>query len=169
MWKWTAIASLLALVVQAGYPMRPVAVAKDQFPDSSGPQRLADAAMQRVKEQDFHGAVAIVAELARPANKKLPPDVVAAQIDSGTREILKQRDSIKEYGPPLNEVEFVGREVIGKSYVVFSYLEKFEYRAIVWRVTFYRTKDEWISAGFEWRTDLQPFVRADSSDLNDAR
>ena len=45
MWKWIALSSLLALVIQAGYPNKPTANAKDQLPDVSGPQRVADAAL----------------------------------------------------------------------------------------------------------------------------
>lgn len=166
MWKWIAISSLLALVVQAGFPLRSAAIAKDQLPDTSGPLRIADAAMQRVKEQDLHGAMAIVQE---SESKNLPTEIVATQIDNAVRQMSKQRDLIEGLGQPLGEVEFLGREVIGKSYVVFNYLEKFERRALAWRVTFYSVKNEWGIASFEWNQDLRPFVRPDSTELNDPR
>lgn len=165
MWKWIAISSLLALVVQAGYPMRPAAIAKDQLPETSGLQRRADAAMQRVKEQDLHGALAILSDAE---TKNQPAEAVAALVDHGVRQLTKQRDLIEGMGKPVGEVEFLSREVIGKSYVVFNYLEKFERRALSWRVTFYRAKDEWIVVGADWNQDLRPLVRTDSAALNDA-
>ena len=98
MWKWIAISSLLALVVQAGFPLRSAVIAKDQLPDTSGPLRIADAAMQRVKEQDLHGAMAIVQE---SESKNLPTEIVATQIDNAVRQMSKQRDLIEGLGQPL--------------------------------------------------------------------
>lgn len=166
MWKWIAIVSLLALVVQAGYPKRTAAVAKEQFSDTSGPQRLADAAMQRIREHDLHGAVLVLSESGA---KSQPPEVFAAQVDLGVRQLAKQRDLIDGLGKPIGEVEFLGRDVIGKSYVVFNYLEKFERRALAWRVTFYRAHEEWVVAGIDWNQDLKPLTRPDSTGTSDAQ
>lgn len=166
MWKWIAIVSLLALIAQTGYPMRAAAIAKDQFPDTSGPQRFADAAMQRVREHDLHGALHVLSEAGA---KNQPPEATAAQVDLGVRELSKQRDLIVGLGKSIGEVEFLGRDVIGKSYVVFNYLEKFERRALAWRVTFYRAKEEWVVAGIDWNQDLRPLARPDAAEAGDAR
>lgn len=163
MWKWIALGSLLALVVQAGSPLKPMAIAKDQFPDVSGLQRIADAAMKRVKESDLHGAIAIVQETA---SRKLPAEAAAAQIDNAVRQMSKQRDLLEGLGQPIGEVEFLGRDLVGKSYVVFNYLEKFEGKALAWRLAFYRARDEWTIAGFEWNQDLRPHLRAASLELD---
>lgn len=167
MWKWIALSSLLALVIQAGYPSKPTANAKDQLPDISAPQRVADAAMERIKEGDLRGAMMA---LHTTVSHKVSPETVAAQADSVSAQWKKQRElGIETFGAPLGEVEFVGRQVVGHSIVAFDYLEKFENKPLAWRLTFYRSNDCWVTAGVDWTHDIRPLLRADSAELANAR
>ena len=167
MWKWIALSSLLALVIQAGYPNKPTANAKDQLPDVSGPQRVADAAMERIKEGDLVGAVVA---MQTAASRSIPAETLAVNADNIAKQWKKQRElAFETFGEPLGEVEFVGRQVVGHSIVAFDYLEKFANKPLAWRLTFYRSNDRWITSGIDWTHDIRPLLRADSAEVANAR
>ena len=156
MWKWIAISSLMVLALQAGFTARQTAVAKDQSLDFSVPRKIAEAAMERIKERDLHAALAILGEAD---SKNHSAESVAAQVEAGARQIAKQLAILEGLGANLHEIEFVGSDAVGKSYVTFNYLERFERRGLVWKITFYRSKESWILANLEWTQDLRSYFR----------
>lgn len=160
MWKWIAIVSLFAVAAQSSWTTRDFVIAKDQIPNASHPQRIADAVMQRIKARDLHTALIILSDAEA---KKLPADAFAAQIDKGVQQLMKEFGRLEDLGQPLGEIDYLGRDVIGQSYVAFTYLERFERRALVWRITFYRVRDEWIASNIDWNQDISPHFRADLS------
>ena len=48
----------------------------------------------------------------------------------------------------------LGQEKVGKSFILYYYLHKFENHAIYWRFTFYKPNDVWKVNGITYRDDL---------------
>lgn len=63
-------------------------------------------------------------------------DSLAEQIDQKLAIVANR------FGKPLGK-EFVARSVIGKSFIRYYYLHKFENHAGYWRIDFYKPKDVW--------------------------
>ena len=80
----------------------------------------------------------------------LPP----VEIDGLANQINTQWSVVRNrFGNPTG-MEFIKEERIGKSFVRFYYLHKFENHAIYWRFTFYKPKKEWKINGITFKDDL---------------
>ena len=146
MWKWMALVCFPLLVIQGANSLRLTAVAKETSPEFNQPRRLANEAMTKIKENDIHGAFASLAEVAL---------FNAPQIDAAADQVLKTRDGLNQvWGKPIGEVEFVRIESIGKSFVRFVYLEKYQRHAMVWKLTFYQAGD-WKLQDVNWDANPQ--------------
>lgn len=114
--------------------------ASDSTEQDAATRRLADRVMERLKADDFAGMAALL------ESKVIWPLPVSLETS-----FKKQREtSALRYGKSLGEVEFVGKEVVGRSFVRYSYLERWERHAVVWRMTFYRSSSEWLCSDVSW-------------------
>lgn len=165
MWKWIALTSLVVLALEAALSSRQAVVARDQAPEANVPLHTATTAMERIKERDLQGALAILGGLE---GKKYPAEVLAAQAENGSRQIAKQLAVIDGLGESLHDVELIGSEIIGKSYITFNFLERFERRGLVWKMTFYRAKDGWFMSNLEWTQDLRSYFKPSPSELRES-
>ncbi|MBN2824921.1 MAG: hypothetical protein JXQ76_06350 [Campylobacterales bacterium] len=76
------------------------------------------------------------------------------EIDNLGRQIKRQWDVIhKRFGRSLAE-EFIKSETLGKSFIRYYYLQKFENHAIYWRFTFYRSNSLWQINEINFKDDL---------------
>lgn len=65
------------------------------------------------------------------------------EIDSIVNKINQQWPIVRQrFGEPVG-IEFIKQEQIGKSFLRYYYLHKFENHAIYWRLDYYKSHDEW--------------------------
>ena len=80
----------------------------------------------------------------------LPP----VEIDGLANQINTQWSVVQQrFGKPTG-LELIKEERLGKSFVRFYYLHKFENHAIYWRFTYYKPKNEWKVNGITFQDDL---------------
>ena len=85
------------------------------------------------------------------AHWPLPP----VEIDGLANKINTQWSMVQQrFGKPTG-IEFIKEERLGKSFVRFYYLHKFENHAIYWKFTYYKAKDNWKVNGITFRDDLE--------------
>ena len=85
------------------------------------------------------------------AHWPLPP----VEIDGLANKINTQWSIVQQrFGKPTG-MEFIKEERLGKSFVRFYYLHKFENHAIYWKFTYYKPKDKWKVNGITFRDDLE--------------
>jgi hypothetical protein len=76
------------------------------------------------------------------------------EIDGLANKINTQWSIVQQrFGKPTG-MEFIKEERLGKSFVRFYYLHKFENHAIYWKFTYYKPKDKWKVNGITFRDDL---------------
>lgn len=151
MWKLIAIVSCSILALQTVHQMRPQAIAKDQSEIVEGPQKLAEAAMQRLRNKDLHGMFVVLQEVAAP-NQQLNTE----RIDEAVEQLNKLRDAFAErFGRSTGEVEFLRRETLGSSFMRFVYLERFERHVFIWRLTFSKSANQWNLFDLNWECNPQ--------------
>ena len=81
----------------------------------------------------------------------LPP----VEIDNLANQIITHWAIVKQrFGKPTG-MEFIQEERLGKSFVRFYYLHKFENHAIYWRFTYYKPKNEWKINGITFKDNLE--------------
>ena len=81
----------------------------------------------------------------------LPP----VEIDGLANQINTQWSIVKQrFGNPTG-MELIKEERLGKSFVRFYYLHKFENHAIYWKFTYYKPTDRWKVNGITFRDDLE--------------
>jgi len=81
----------------------------------------------------------------------LPP----VEIDGLANKINTQWSMVQQrFGKPTG-MEFIQEEKLGKSFVRYYYLHKFENHAIYWKFTYYKPKDKWKVNGITFRDDLE--------------
>lgn len=69
----------------------------------------------------------------------IPP----VEIDGLVNQIKQQWSIVNQrFGKPI-EIEFIKKEGIGKSFLRYFYLHKFQNHAIYWRIDFYKPNREW--------------------------
>jgi len=69
----------------------------------------------------------------------IPP----VEIDSVVNKINQQWPLVRQrFGNPVG-IEFIKKKRIGKSFLRYYYLHKFENHAIYWRIDYYKAKNEW--------------------------
>ena len=82
----------------------------------------------------------------------LPP----VEIDGLANQIATQWPMVNNrFGRPTG-MEFLKEERLGKSFVRYYYLHRFENHAIYWRVTFYKPLDSWRVNGIQFLDNLDP-------------
>jgi len=106
---------------------------------------LSDKIMQHFIKEEFKTGLGI-------AKKYWPlPEV---EIDSLANTINTQWSIVRQrFGSPSG-TEFIGQEKVGKSFIRYYYLHKFQNHAIYWRFTFYKPKDVWKVNGITYKDDL---------------
>ena len=81
----------------------------------------------------------------------LPP----VEIDGLANKINTQWGLVQQrFGRPTG-IEFIQEERLGKSFVRFYYLHKFENHAIYWKFTYYKPKNEWKINGITFQDNLE--------------
>ena len=65
------------------------------------------------------------------------------EIDGLVNQINQQWPLVRQRFGRGVATEFIGEESIGKSFVRYYYLHKFENHAIYWRINYYRPRSEW--------------------------
>lgn len=129
----------------------PSSKAMEQRSEHDAAKQYAQEAMDRLKADDIPGMFAVLKKkLIWPASEFSPTEDTCKK----HREALSAR-----YGKALGEVELVGKEVIGHSFVRFVYLEKLERHVFVWRLTYYRASEEWRFSELEWSDKHQPLFQ----------
>lgn len=58
------------------------------------------------------------------------------------------------FGNPVG-YELIRTEHIGKSFVRYVYLQKFEKHALRWRISFYRSRDAWMTNNFSFDDQVE--------------
>jgi hypothetical protein len=111
----------------------PLAAQNADKPDPT--EKIADDAIGFLKADDIHGMFGLLREKAFPPGLDLPQREAAA---------LQQRAAIGlQLGEPLAEVELVSKQKIGKSFVRYVLLQRFDRSGVLWYLTFYRGADGW--------------------------
>ena len=76
------------------------------------------------------------------------------EIDGLANQIKTQWVIVQQrFGKPTG-MELIKEEMIGKSFIRFYYLHKFEKHAIYWMFTYYKPKNEWIINSITFKDDL---------------
>ncbi|MCK5707529.1 MAG: hypothetical protein KAI43_07725 [Candidatus Aureabacteria bacterium] len=76
------------------------------------------------------------------------------EVDSLANQIKQQWPIVDQrFGKSVSK-EFVSEERIGKSFLRYYYLHKFENHSIYWRIDFYKPHAEWIINSIIFRDDL---------------
>jgi hypothetical protein len=144
--SFLAIALLFSVVMLAIFMSeRSPAMEQAKGDDFEEAQKIADEAISHLKRGEFKELFDVLAE---SSGKQWSNDANMMKANISLREMA-------DLGKPLGEVEFAGREHIGKSYVRFVYLEKFEKSALVWNLVFYKPNDKWLSKGATYNQNSQ--------------
>ena len=113
--------------------------------DISGTKSLSNKIMQHFLKAEFVKGLDIA-----KAYWPLPP----VEIDGLANQINTQWSVVQQrFGKPTG-MEFIKEERLGKSFVRFYYLHKFENHAIYWRFTYYKPKKEWKINGITFQDNL---------------
>jgi hypothetical protein len=76
------------------------------------------------------------------------------EVDNLKAHTIQQRKVVvTRYGEP-QAVEFVRSELVGKSLVRHTFLEKFDNHALKWELSFYKNKDKWVISTVYWDDDI---------------
>lgn len=146
--KRMAVLGVLAVAAAAGVWVHRVSAAKESREPDSAALDAAQRAMAKLKIDDVVGFNDVLTAEGLPHNK-------------GSLDQLKTfRDgAVPRIGKPLGQVELVGREKAGTSFVKYVYLERYEHSALVWAITFYRDGDGWKAVQVDWGADLRPLFQ----------
>ena len=114
--------------------------------DISETKSLSSKIMQHFLKAEFVEGLSLA-----KAYWPLPP----VEIDGLANNINTQWSIVQQrFGKPTG-VEFIQEEKLGKSFVRYYYLHKFENHAIYWRFTYYKPNDKWKVNGITFRDDLE--------------
>ena len=84
-----------------------------------------------------------------------------AEIDGLTSNALMYWTAIgTRFGKPIG-YELVSTERVGKSFVRYIYLQKFEKHALRWTFSYYRPKDVWLVNQFKFDDGIDGLYQAD--------
>lgn len=113
----------------------------------SDTRKLADSMVELFIQKEFQQAI----DLAKPhwPLAKVELDVLVNQI-TGQWPIVDQR-----FGDAIGS-EYVKSEAIGKSFIQYYYLHKFQNHAIYWKISFYKPKDIWVVNNLLFLDKLDP-------------
>lgn len=147
--KRITVLGLLAAAAAAGVWVHRVSAAKDERPSDEAAFDAAQRAVAKLKIDDVVGFNDVLTTEGLPHNKT-------------SLEQLKlfREGAVPRMGKPLGQVELIGRERVGTSFVRFSYLERYEHAALVWTITFYRGPERWQAVQLDWGGDVRPYFKA---------
>ncbi len=111
-------------------------------PDADPLRALSDKAMAKLKDNDLPGVFEVL-----QAHGKWTEDQRTDAIEDWKK---RREKAAMLIGKPVGEIEFLKKEVLGKCFVRYTYLEKWEKHALVWRLIYYKPKDEWNLQGIGW-------------------
>ena len=97
-------------------------------------EKIADAVAKKIQVGDVEGVYDILKD-----HWVLPTE----ELTLLTRQHVQWHQVISPRFGKVVGVEFLGKEQIGKSFVRFSYLEKFERHAVLWVLDFYYCEGKW--------------------------
>jgi hypothetical protein len=74
--------------------------------------------------------------------------------------LKQQREFIRpSLGKPMGDVERISEDGLGNSFVRYTYLEKWDNSAFVWKLTFYRARDRWQINQITWNDKPMELLR----------
>ena len=119
-------------------PPRPSAVPPPEVFDSLAiPTRMVDDGIKQLKTNGVAGLCGLAFAEGSTVNNPM-------ERASATGHFQRLRDAmIVRFGKSSGEFELIRREVIGSSIAKFTYLEKLEKTAVVWKFVFYRVGGDW--------------------------
>jgi hypothetical protein len=146
--KRVTVLGVLAVAVAAGAWVHRVSAGKEAKAADAAAFDAAERAMAKLKIDDPVGFNDVLTAAGLPHNK--------ASFDQ-----LKafREGAVERIGKPLGQVELVGKERVGTSFVKFVYLERYERTALVWSLTFYRDADGWKAVQIDWGGDVRPLFQ----------
>ena len=111
----------------------------------SDTKALSDKIMQNFVKEEFKNGIG-------NAKKYWPlPEV---ELDSLTNTINNQWVIVRQRYGRTTGSEFVKQEKIGKSFIRYFYLHKFDNHAIYWKFVYYKPKNEWIINEISFRDEI---------------
>lgn len=113
------------------------AAAQDPAPltTTADARKLADKAVALFQQEKFAQGYA--------ALKPYWP-LAEVEIDSLANQTTTQWPVVKQrFGASIGH-EFISEKSVGKSFIQYIYIQKFERHAVRWLFTFYKPKDQWI-------------------------
>ena len=111
---------------------------------------LADKMISHFVKKEFQRGLA----LAKPYWPL--PEV---EIDGLANQIANQWPIVDQRFGQTTGQEFIREERIGKSFVRYYYLHKFENHAIYWQITFFRPLDKWKVNEVTFKDSLEPLFQ----------
>ena len=106
----------------------------DGFKDESQMRAFSDKFMDNMIQKEFKKGF---------ESAKVYWPLPAVEIDGLVNQIQQQWPIVDQRFGKVVGKEFVKEERIGKSFIRYYYLHKFNNHAIYWRIGFYKAKDEW--------------------------
>jgi hypothetical protein len=116
--------------------------AREKADDYQAAEQIAKQAVEKLKDDDISGMFSFLKGKINGDDKSF------GNIESALPMVKEAR--LASYGNSVHEVEFLHREVVGKSIVCFTYLEKLERQAVIWKFVFYRATTQWHLSGLMW-------------------
>ena len=124
----------------------------EQNKADSGPRELAEAAVEKLRQDDVPGMMEVLSD---QLVYTMPSFEITCDMCTSQREGMMGR-----HGKPLGELALVRTERVGGSFVRFTYIERFENHAMVWRLGYYRTREGWRLNEFEWDDKVKQLYTA---------
>lgn len=121
------------------------AVYAEGLKEISETKSLSEKIMQHFLKEEFTKGLDI-AKVYWP----LPP----VKIDSLANQINTQWTIVRQRFGNQSGMELIKQEKVGKSFIRYYYLHKFDNHAIYWKFTYYKPKNEWKINGITYKDDL---------------
>jgi hypothetical protein len=122
----------------------------DSLDSTDQTRQLADKMINHFAKKEFQEGLA----LAKP-HWPLPE----VEIDGLANQIATQWPMVDQRFGISTGKEFIREERIGKSFIRYYYLHKFQNHAIYWLFTFYRPSDKWKVNGVTFKDDLESLFK----------
>lgn len=134
--------TLTGLLIAAVIATSLLASKTDQNESTSAAQRIADEILKPLAAGDITAMFAAL----RPRLEASEAEFAALEnMLNGQRQIMASK-----CGKPIGQIELIKTHTAGQSFVRFTYVEKWERSALVWRLTFYRANDAWHLSDLAW-------------------
>ena len=116
-----------------------------EFRDRNEIRKFADTFMEQIIQENFQKAF----DIAKPSWP-----IPTVEIDNLVNTIKTQWPIVSSrFGKPI-EMEFIRNERIGKSFLRYYYLHKFNKHAIYWQIDFYRPNKSWVINSISFQDKL---------------